>query len=157
MAGESRQGIYQTNWRRGIIGLLVGALAGAVIHIMPRVAIDVAAGQANLSELLGVLPLAFAANFAVWLIPLILIATPVWIILHRLKLRAAWLAAIVGAVLTLFGLAALWFAGTCCTYKQGGLILENVAAVIPAVLMLMVEGAVVGLVIWRCAYRRGAA
>ena len=80
----------------------------------------------------------FAAVF--WLIGLLVVGAPGWSVLHHLGLRSAWAA--VG-----FGLAALSPA-----LFVGGL---QPSTLFPAVTFILMGG-IVGLAIWRMAYKKAA-
>jgi hypothetical protein len=158
---------YETNLPRAALGLVVGTVAGASL-----IELWFLSEVRDLQEL----PLALQAASAIfiyaaffWAAGLFLVAPLPWALLHHCGMRS-WLSALaLGAALT-FGVmlagGTYWFglrapgdlsaadlAGR-TTWTDGRLTLHGWTNAVGHALLFSITGALVGLVVWRTAYRR---
>lgn len=156
---------YTTDVPRCLLALPAGALAGAVLTSLWSVwgwqGVLADAAPSALSVLV------YAA--AIWGAGLAVIATPPWAGLHLLGWREWWVAALLGAALTFLavltlmtGLYGLHMSGASFsagdgggrTWDNGALTAYGLVQAVKLAGACSAMGAIVGLVVWRIAYRR---
>lgn len=131
----------ETTLGRAAFGLLGGAATGGVLTSLLHAAVGVAGGIGGAAITWSVR--VFAISFLVWLIGLVVIASPGWWALHRLGARSQDAAMIYGGGLTFVVLAMLSVGGA------------NPAGLTGAAIMAGV-GVAVGWLVARLAYGRPA-
>jgi hypothetical protein len=144
--------IWETSWRRVVVALGLGALTGGLLAPPSVLAGDLLRGaispaDLSFSDLVEAWPVLLAITlFAIapYGIGLLAIGAPAWVIAHRIGLRHWSVAAALGAILNVSVLALLAHEGiwAFAMFRKGGAL-----AFAPA-------GAIVGLVVWRVAYRK---
>jgi hypothetical protein len=158
---------YQTNLPRALLGIGVGIIAGASLTALWSL------NGASYEDLAGpeiysyaVVVWVYAAVF--WTAGLLLVACLPWAVLHWLGVRSWWGAAVFGAILTFavsLGLLTHGFGlnppGSFSSSDSGGpewinghITPHGWANAARFAAVLAAAGALVGLAIWRTAYRR---
>lgn len=146
--------------------MLSGALLGAGMVFGVRLYEDFSTDYRV--ENVSLVAFVFAVAFVTWLVSISLLGGPIWFWLHRAGLRHLWVAAIVGALVPMFGSVAYstnMFKGRTDSgyseYAGGGQIWESGVltpfgwqSAFQGALVYGVMGAVIGCLIWRVAYRR---
>ena len=159
--------MYTTNPRRAAMALLAGAGAGAVLvvlwsfwgHADPRYVRDYWRRDALI---------VFTYAAVVWAAGLLVIAPVPWLMLHRNGWRSWWIAAVLGAGLSFVvalalltdGFGLMQMSGSISAADSGGptrvdgrLTPHGWAEASKFALVCSVLGGLVGLVVWRTAYR----
>ena len=147
----------ETSPLRVALGLLSGAVAGAAVFWAGAMIVDHSAFTQSL-HLAGFVSLT-AVTGVIWLAGLLVLACPIWFILHRLRTRGPLAAATLGAVLSFlffFGAETNWFGLNAPGVAIGAATLRDLdwARGLEAAGWMTPLGTLVGLVVWRVAYRR---
>lgn len=100
-----------------------------------------------------------AITGVVWLAGLLLLACPIWLVLHKRRFRGPLAAVLLGAVLCFlffFGAMTNWFGLSAPSGPTGAVALLDIdwQRGLEAAKWMTPLGALVGLIIWRVAYRR---
>jgi hypothetical protein len=106
----------------------------------------------------------FFVSLAFWATGVVLMGAPVWAVLHYMNLRSPVYAVGAGgasALLALVGLSLVMSSGVADQYDRGRYVIQNGVrtadgwlSLLTDALLMGVAGGVVGMVIWRIAYRR---
>lgn len=162
-------GHYQTDIVRGLSALVLGALVGGMIF--PAMLLLLNPSRLADGGLLNLALFIFVCACLVWALGLTFLAAPIWFVLDRIELRSIWVAMLLGSVLC-FGSVFVWKTGLLglfltpdhsegqagqWTIDRGRLTPYGWRLAAEIGLVFAIQGAVVGAVVWRCAYRRGAA
>jgi hypothetical protein len=160
---------FQTTGLRVIFGLVAGALAGAIVVVgglligeyLSRGVAYVAQYGPQIGAII------FVVAFVVWLLGLVLLGSPCWWLLHRMKMRQWRSAVILGGSMTAVVFMALQIphplgSGSSYSASDGGgrTVIDNALTAHGWFLAIMASlawgcvGALIGLVVWRVAYRR---
>jgi hypothetical protein len=142
---------YVTTPARVAMALLAGAATGGILNavvyfLAARIGLF---GGAEDREPLVMYPLTIIGSI-VYGVGL-LAASPFWYVLHRWGIRQWWVAASLGGGLSLFAIVAFLLAGN---LAAGRAVSAFDPALIAVVATVAAIGIVVGLTVWRVAYRR---
>jgi hypothetical protein len=155
---------YETTLSRAVLALVVGTIVGTIIVTLFAVLTDINYFREYGGP--GVIPLVFIYAAFFWGAGLFLVAPLPWVILHRYHQRTWPLAVAFGIILTfvvVLGLMTYGFGLFTSGYSaadnggplwiDGRLTLHGWAEAAKVAAMCGVAGALVGLVVWRVAYR----
>ncbi len=150
---------FETSPLRVVLGLLSGAIVGGAVFWAGALIVD-PGPIAQSMELAQFLSLSVATG-VIWLAGLLVLACPFWLILHRLKNRGPLSAIALGAGLSFlffFGAVTNWFGLNAPGVPIGAASLLSMdwRRGLEAAGWMTPLGALVGLVVWRVAYRRVA-
>ncbi len=147
-----------------IPALLAGVVVGAMITTAWRGAGLLLEGMPAAGLFITVI---FFVSLSFWAAGLALVGAPLWAVLHYMDLRSPVCAIGAGGVAALLALVVLvlvFSSGVIDQYGGGRYIIQNGArtadgwlSLLTNALLMGVAGGVVGMVIWRVAYRRADA
>ncbi len=147
----------ETSPLRVALGLLSGAVVGAAVFWVGAMTVDHSPITQSL-HLTTFLSLT-AVTGVIWLAGLLVLACPIWFILHRLRARGPLAATTLGSVLSFlffFGAMTNWFGLNAPGSPIGAATLRDLDwwRGLEAAGWMTPLGALVGLVVWRVAYKR---